>query len=122
MLADAIRGYLRRRGLKPVDLSEGAEAPDVATISRVLGGVTRDPRLSTFLHICAILEVDPTELLAHAGLWPQTATPQEPVGGLHDRIAALPPDLRAVWTSYVESLLDAIEDLARRSRPPAPRV
>ena len=124
MLGEAIRHYMMGKGLRPTDLTAGLNAPHMSSVSRVLRGVTRDPRTSTLVHVCRLIEVDPTQLLIRAGMWATPAgnspsPPDEPPDArltgetLHRRARALPQDLREVWGAQTESLLQSLETLAQ---------
>ena len=122
MLSEALSQYMVEKGLRPSDLSVGTNAPHLSSVSRVLRSVTRDPRISTLIHVCRLIDVDPTQVLTRAGMWPtstsgggsaRSAEEGDRLQATYRRCAALPDDLRGVVTSQVETLLHSLEALAR---------
>jgi len=122
MLSEALTQYMAEKGLRPSDLSVGTDAPHLSSVSRVLRSVTRDPRISTLIHVCRLIDVDPTQVLTRAGMWPasmssggsgRSAADEDRLQATYRRCAALPDDLRGVVTSQVETLLHSLEALAR---------
>ena len=129
MLGEAIRHYMIQKGLRPTDLTVGLNAPHMSSVSRVIRGVTRDPRISTLVHVCRLIEVDPTLLLTRAGMWPEPASQAASasaqsssdspasLAGLHERAGALPQELREMLRAQLENLLESLESLARARGP-----
>ncbi len=124
MLWEAIRHYMIEKGLRTTDLTAGLNAPHMSSVSRVVRGVTRDPRISTVVHVCRLIEVDPTQLLIRAGVWPESSKSASPssapetaspatLPALQERACALPPDLREMLRAQLENLVDSLEGLAR---------
>ncbi len=122
MLSEALVQYMVEKGLRPSDLSVGTEAPHLSSVSRVLRNVTKDPRISTLVHVCRLIDVDPTQVLTRAGMWPASTSgggkersteEGDRLEAAYRRCALLPDDLRSVMTSQVETLLHSLETLAR---------
>jgi DNA-binding Xre family transcriptional regulator len=79
-LAEAIKEIMEARGWRPGDVARrlGGEYDRTAFYS-VLKGATPEPRLSTLVVLCRALEVNPTQLLQMAGLWPYRERQVEPL-------------------------------------------
>jgi DNA-binding Xre family transcriptional regulator len=75
-LADAIATLAAARGLPSSELADAiAGTQNRATFYRVLSGETVDPRLSTLVNVCEVLDVTPGELLRLAGMSADPAGP-----------------------------------------------
>lgn len=92
-LADAITQTMEARGLRASEVAHrlGAEY-DLATFYRMLNGSTTEPRLPTLVALCQVLEIDPSDLLDLAGVWPRRAVDASDLQlrQLFARIQALP--------------------------------
>jgi len=126
MLDDAIRYYIARRALLPTALAGGLRSPHASSVSRVIRGITQDPRTTTLVHVCRLMDVDPTSLLARAGMWREdrndandtSASPdRRRADALCDRVLALPEDLRETLWDQVDGLIRPLESVAGRRRP-----
>lgn len=124
MLDDAIRYYMSRKGLRPAALAGGFRSPHASSVSRVMRGITHDPHTTTLLHVCRLLEIDPTSLLTRAGMWTDdqntSAAPspdEQRVDQLCERVLALPKEFREVLWEQIEGMLRPLEaaTLPRRS-------
>ena len=126
MLDDAIRYYIARKGLRPAALVGGLRSPHASSVSRVIRGITQDPHTTTLVHVCRLVDPDPTSLLARAGMWTQDSNDAEEASAsadrrradaLCDRVLALPEELRETLWDQVDGLIRPLESAARRRRP-----
>ncbi len=81
-LAAAIRAAMDARGLRVAEVARrmvarGDNPRERATIYRLLSAMPPDPRVGTFITLCAALETHPTKLLQMAGLWPRRKRPTD---------------------------------------------
>ena len=125
MLDEAIRFYIARRGLAPAGLVGTVRSPHASSVSRVIRGITQDPRTSTLVHVCRLIDVDPTSLLAKAGMWSERRNDSDEAAPSPDqlradelcqRVLALPKDLRETVWEQVDGLIRPLETSARSSR------
>ncbi len=81
-LVKAIKEIMNTRGLQTAEVARrlaGDKDYDRATFYRLLSGATTEPRLGTFIGLCAALEVSPTEILQLAELWPYRERPSDAI-------------------------------------------
>lgn len=112
----ALTAYLReemeRKGISQIELERRSGIPD-ATLSRILNGVTRDPKASQLAQIASSLEIPFWRLMQHAGY-----TAENPGNPSQEaqRLATLledRPELRAVMEKVADLSLEdqeAIQD------------
>ena len=71
-LAQAIRQAMQARGLTAGAVTRRlGERRDYTTFFHLLNGWTTDPRVTTLVRVCAVLETSPSELLDLAGVGPR---------------------------------------------------
>ena len=119
-------GEAIRRVLEAKEISAAAIADRMArdrsrpTFYRLLTGEITHPRLDTFVRLCELLQVSPTELLELAGLWTFHRRSTNPVDVRLRKIAGeiwrLPEPAKRVAVSQTESLLPSWRLLARGGR------
>jgi DNA-binding Xre family transcriptional regulator len=90
-LATALAALAAARGMTPAEVADSvAGTQNRATFYRALNGETVDPRLSTLVNVCEVLDVTPAELLRVAGLLEDPAGALAPVDlGLRQALGAV---------------------------------
>ena len=114
-LAEAIKEIMDARGLRTADVARRlGEGYDRATFYRLLNGATTEPRLSTLVVLCRALEVNPTQLLQLAGLWPYR---ERPVDTLDVQLRAAFAQLRVLPFDDKQRVVALVTCLARTWAP-----
>jgi DNA-binding Xre family transcriptional regulator len=116
-LAEGLARLMAARGLAARDVLQRLEpGTDRATLYRVLAGQTENPRLDTFLSLCAALDTTPNELLDQADVLPQRPRAADPfdlrLRVAFRRLQALPADAKAGAVTQVLLLVETWERLA----------
>lgn len=110
-LAQGLARVMASRGLTVRDvLARLGENRDRATVYRLLAGQTENPRLDTFLALCAAMDTNPSELLDQAEVFRQTPRSADSYD-LRLRVAfrqlqALPADSKAIAITQVLALVE----------------
>jgi transcriptional regulator with XRE-family HTH domain len=116
-LAEGLARLMESRGLTTRDvLARLGEQKDRATVYRLLAGQTENPRLDTFLSLCAAMDTTPNELLDQAEVLAQRPRSADAfdlrLRVAFRRLQALPGDVKAVAITQILMLVETWERAA----------
>lgn len=117
-LGHAIKQVLDAKGMSAAAIADRmARSRSRPTFYRLLTGEITRPRLDTFVRLCGLLQVSPTELLELAGLWTfrrrSTNSVDVRLRKIVGEIIRLPEPAKRVAVSQLEGLLPSWKRLTR---------
>jgi transcriptional regulator with XRE-family HTH domain len=116
-LAEGLARLMESRGLTTREvLARLGEQKDRATVYRLLAGQTENPRLDTFLSLCAAMDTTPNELLDQSEVFAQRPRSADAfdlrLRVAFRRLQALPAEVKAVAITQVLLLMETWERAA----------